>query len=63
MRAFIQTERVKLWPVRFTHLEYWMALDRWRNYLDDGIELYLRVYAFFLEEDRIPLASDTLPTL
>lgn len=43
--------------------EYRTALDRWREYLQNGTELYLRAYAFFLEERRVPRAEDTLPDL
>lgn len=42
---------------------YLMALDRWRDYLQDGAEFYLRIYAFFLEEGRIPRSDDNLPEL
>jgi hypothetical protein len=42
---------------------YLAALDRWQAYLEDGMELYLRVYAFFLEEGRVPQDSDSLPSL
>jgi hypothetical protein len=43
--------------------EYLTALDRWREYLQHETELYLRVYAFFLEEGRVPGTEDTLPNL
>jgi hypothetical protein len=42
---------------------YWFraATDRWLQYLDDGMESYLRRYAFFLEEGRLPAHGDALP--
>lgn len=42
---------------------YLTALDRWHEYLRDETELYLRVYAFFLEEGRVPGTEDHLPDL
>lgn len=43
--------------------EYLIALDRWREYLQKETGLYLRVYAFFLDEGRVPESDDTLPDL
>ena len=43
--------------------EYLIALDRWREYLQHETEVYLRVYAFFLEEGRVPGTEDHLPDL
>jgi hypothetical protein len=42
---------------------YWYraAAYRWRKYLQDGMESYLRQYAFFLEEGRLPAHDDVLP--
>jgi hypothetical protein len=40
---------------------YFAGLSRWRDYLEDGMETYLRVYAFFLLEGRPPTAADRLP--
>ncbi|HEV8190435.1 MAG TPA: hypothetical protein VGP82_02975 [Ktedonobacterales bacterium] len=45
---------------------YLAALHRWRDYLHDrvtGMEPYLREYAFFLDEGRIPGPEDRLPDL
>ncbi len=42
---------------------YFMALRRWRDYLDTGMHDYLRVYAFFLIEQRVPQDDDRLPDL
>jgi hypothetical protein len=37
------------------------CLERWREYLREGMREYLRIYAYFLEEGRIPGADTTLP--
>lgn len=38
-------------------------IDRWRSYLADEAEAYLRGYAFFIEEGRLPSVHDVLPDL
>lgn len=38
-------------------------VDRWRSYLEEEAEPYLRAYAFFVEERRLPLADNALPNL
>ena len=43
--------------------EYLVAIDRWQEYLRYETEQYLRVYAFFLEEGRVPGTEDHLPEL
>jgi hypothetical protein len=40
---------------------YLVGLERWRSYIKDGMEAYLRAYAFFLLEGRPPAADDRLP--
>lgn len=47
------------------HLQtaYLTAIDRWQEYIQHETELYLRVYAFFLEEGRVPRTEDRLPDL
>ena len=40
---------------------FFAGLLRWRDYFKEDMHLYLRVYAFFLEEGRIPAAEDRLP--
>lgn len=47
----------------FLRTEYLTAIERWREYLQHETELYLRVYAFFLEEGRVPGTEDHLPDL
>jgi hypothetical protein len=42
---------------------YRAAADRWRKYLQDGMESYLRRYAFVLEEGRLPKQGDVLPDI
>jgi hypothetical protein len=42
---------------------YRAAAYRWRKYLQDGMESYLRQYAFFLEEGRLPALGDVLPDM
>jgi hypothetical protein len=42
---------------------YTSGLSRWLDYLKDGMYQYLQVYAFFLDNRRIPTESDTLPEL
>jgi hypothetical protein len=42
---------------------YFAGLSRWRDFIEDGVGTYLRVYAFFLAEGRIPAIGDHLPTL
>lgn len=42
---------------------YFVALQRWRNYLNTGMHTYLRVYAFFLVEQHVPHDEDRLPDL
>ena len=39
------------------------AIRRWQQYIQDGVYDYLRVYAFFLEEKRIPKEGELLPNL
>jgi len=38
-------------------------VDRWKRSIDGEYELYLRRYAFFVEERRVPDSSDSLPHL
>lgn len=40
---------------------YFAALHRWQDYLNTGMHSYLRVYAFFLSERRVPGVEDRLP--
>ncbi len=40
---------------------YLVGLERWRDYINDGMEAYLRAYAFLLLEGRPPTADDRLP--
>jgi len=42
---------------------YFAGLRRWQAYIEYGLYDYLRVYAFFLEERRIPTEEDRLPEL
>jgi hypothetical protein len=42
---------------------YLSGLRRWLEYLTDGMYQYLQVYAFFLENERVPTESDRLPEL
>jgi len=42
---------------------YFVALQRWQDYLNTGMHVYLRVYAFFLIERRVPHDEDRLPDL
>jgi hypothetical protein len=44
---------------------YWYhaAAYRWRKYVQDGMESYLRQYAFFLNEGRLPAQGDVLPDI
>lgn len=44
---------------------YWYraAADRWLEYLQDGMESYLRRYGFFLEEGRLPKHGAVLPDI
>jgi hypothetical protein len=42
---------------------YWAPIERWSEYLQTGLEAYLRVYAYFQEEGRIPTSEDHLPRL
>ncbi|MDQ2827759.1 MAG: ferredoxin [Chloroflexota bacterium] len=42
---------------------YFVALQRWRDYLETGMHAYLRAYAFFLSERRVPRDEDRLPDL
>ena len=39
------------------------AVRQWREMLSGGAEDYLRAYAFFVEEGRVPTNSDRLPDL
>jgi len=43
--------------------DYLSALDRWDDYLHGEMQLYLRVYTFFVEEGRVPRLEDNLPDL
>jgi hypothetical protein len=43
--------------------EYISMLARWMDYLTEGMHQYLQVYAFFLDNGRIPMESDRLPEL
>jgi hypothetical protein len=38
-------------------------LEEWERYLTTEAENYLRVYAFFVEEGRIPTEADLLPEM
>lgn len=38
-------------------------IERWRSYLLEQTEPYLRAYAFFVEQGRLPAARDVLPDL
>jgi hypothetical protein len=40
-----------------------VALRAFRQYLEEGVEAYLRAYAFFLLEKRAPQAADVLPEM
>lgn len=42
---------------------YTWGLARWIAYLQKGLHQYLQVYAFFLDNGRIPAESDRLPEL
>ena len=44
---------------------FFSGISRWRNYLSEEEDLaqYLRTYAFFLEEGRLPQANEQLPTI
>lgn len=37
------------------------CLERWRDYLREGMREYLRIYAYFLEHSHVPEAVATLP--
>lgn len=43
--------------------EYLSVLVRWLVYLKNGMYEYLQVYAFFLDNGRIPAEGDRLPEL
>ena len=43
--------------------QYFAAICRWKDYVENGLHDYLRAYAFFLEEHRIPVEGDKLPLL
>lgn len=43
--------------------EGFSSLMRWMDYLKDGVYQYLKVYAFFLDNGRIPTEGDKLPEL
>jgi len=45
----------------YTKHFYFCYLSRWKEYVENGLDQYLRAYAFFLEEQRIPDESSTLP--
>ena len=58
-----RTRRAEQLEAGFLRTEYLTAIERWWEYLQHETELYLRVYAFFLEERRVPGAEDHLPSL
>ena len=39
------------------------GLTRWLDYIRHSLHEYLRAYAFYLEEGRVPVEDDELPTL
>jgi len=41
----------------------YVGLSRWKDYIVNGMHIYLRVYSFFLEVNRAPNEGDTLPDL
>lgn len=43
--------------------DYYPELSKWLVYLKDGMYNYLQVYAFFLDNGRIPVEGDRLPVL
>ncbi len=43
--------------------EYSAGLWRWLDYIKDGVYQYLQVYAFFLDNGRVPLEGERLPEL
>ena len=43
--------------------EYFAGLIRWMAYLKEDLYQYLQVYAFFLDNGRIPAEGDRLPEL
>ncbi len=38
-------------------------IERWLDYLEDGVEHYLREYCYFLDTRRLPTAATNLPPL
>lgn len=49
----LQAARTSVW--------YLAGLDRWHDYLRNGLAQYLRIYTFFLEEGRVPEPGESLP--
>ena len=49
-------------PIEYAY-SYRAGAYRWRTYLQDGMESYLRQYAFFLEERRLPAQGEILPDI
>jgi hypothetical protein len=64
LRALIAERTINVLPALGDD-GYWYraAAYRWRKYLRDGMEIYLRRYAFFLEEGRLPVLGDILPDI
>jgi len=66
-RYELQAELERLYKLRWALEDgdpaYFAGLRRWQAYINDGMHEYLRVYAFFLEEGRIPTEEDRLPEL
>ncbi len=42
---------------------YFAGVRRWQEYMRNGLRDYLRAYAFFLEEGRVPREGDRLPEM